>query len=77
MVDPFIQSEKLISISTGIKATSQTESNLFTAQTNGENALQTIIEKQLLKEDEQFFIYSCRHFQQTQLKRQWSLETKI
>ena len=54
MVYPFIQSEKLISISISIKATSQTESVLFTAQTKEENALQTVIEKLLLTEDEQF-----------------------
>ena len=55
MLDPFLHSNDLTSISTGIKASTATVSDLFSAHTKGEKHLQDFIQQRILTNDVPYF----------------------
>lgn len=55
MLDPFVQSEDLTSISTGINASAETSSDLFRAQKEGDKKLQDFIKQRIMSEEVPYF----------------------
>ena len=55
MHDPFVQSDELTSISSGIKVSEETESDLFRAHEKGEQCLEAFMQQRILSQNVPYF----------------------